>query len=60
MELSTLQKLFIEHGFKIEESFELAIINDQNPEWHSGKDVVGIIASKPSLAVQDINGGVSP
>lgn len=46
MELDTLKSLFLQHGFQIEEEFELAVINSDNPEWRPGKDLVGIIAHK--------------
>ncbi len=46
MELDTLKLLFLQHGFQIEEEFELAVINSDNPEWRPGKDLVGIIAHK--------------
>ena len=48
MEMSTLKELFQKHGFQIVEEFELAIVNEENPEWRSGKDMVGIIAKKLS------------
>ena len=47
MELDTLKHLFLQHGFQIEEEFELAIIDSDSPEWRPGKDMVGIIAYKP-------------
>lgn len=43
MELDTLKHLFLQHGFQIEEEFELAIIDSDNPEWELGKDMVGIM-----------------
>jgi hypothetical protein len=46
MEMSTLKELFQEHGFHIVEEFDLAIINEKNPEWRPGKDMAGIIAQK--------------
>jgi len=46
MEMSTLKELFQRHGFQIVEEFELAIINEENTEWRSGKDMAGIIAKK--------------
>ncbi|MBS0624936.1 MAG: class I SAM-dependent methyltransferase [Verrucomicrobia bacterium] len=46
MELDTLKQLFIQHGFQIEEEFELAIIDQDNHEWMPGQDMVGIIAQK--------------
>lgn len=49
MELSTLKSLFQAHGFKIEEEFELSIINEDAPEWGIGKDMVGIIASRQAM-----------
>lgn len=48
METSTLKELFEGHGFQIVEEFELAIINEENPEWRSGKDMTGIIVKKLS------------
>ena len=47
MELSALKELFLQHGFQIEEEFELAIIDHDSPEWRAGRDMVGIIAYKP-------------
>lgn len=46
MELDTLKNLFVQHGFQIEEEFELAIIDSDNSEWSHGKDMAGIIAKK--------------
>jgi len=46
MEMSTLKELFEGHGFQIMEEFDLAIINEKNPEWCPGKDMAGIIAKK--------------
>lgn len=46
MEMSTLKELFEQHGFQIVEEFDLAIINEKNPEWRPGKDMAGIIAKK--------------
>lgn len=48
MEMSTLKELFQKHGFQIMEEFDLAIINEENPEWRPGKDMAGIIAKKRS------------
>jgi hypothetical protein len=48
MEMSTLKELFQGHGFQIVEEFDLAIINEENPEWRPGKDMAGIIAKKLS------------
>jgi hypothetical protein len=48
MEMSTLKELFEGHGFQIIEEFDLAIINEVNPEWVFGKDMAGIIAKKLS------------
>lgn len=48
MEMSTLKNLFQEHGFQIVEEFDLAIINEENPEWRPGKDMAGIVAKKLS------------
>lgn len=48
MEMSTLKELFNRHGFQIVEEFNLAIINEDNPEWRPGKDMAGIIAKKLS------------
>jgi hypothetical protein len=48
MEMSTLKELFQRHGFQIMEEFDLAIINEENPEWRPGKDMAGIIAKKLS------------
>lgn len=48
MEMSTLKELFEGHGFQIVEEFDLAIINEENPEWRPGKDMAGIIAKKLS------------
>lgn len=48
MEMSTLKELFQKHGFQIMEEFNLAIINEKNPEWRPGKDMAGIIAKKLS------------
>lgn len=47
MELETLQKLFLEHGFEIVEEFSLSIVDLHQPEWGPGDDMVGIIAKKP-------------
>ena len=46
MELGALKDLFLQHGFQIEETFELAFIDSENSEWRPGKDAVGIIAHK--------------
>lgn len=46
MELDTLKHLFQQHGFHIEEEFELAIIDSENSKWNLGKDMVGIVAYK--------------
>lgn len=46
MELETLKHLFLQHGFQIEEEFELSAVDGNNPEWKPGKDMVGIIARK--------------
>ncbi len=35
-------------AFKLFEEFDLAIINEENPERRPGKDMVGIIAKKLS------------
>jgi hypothetical protein len=48
MEMSTLKELFQKHGFQIVEEYDLAIINEKNPEWRHGKDMAGIIAKKLS------------
>lgn len=49
MEMSTLKELFQGHGFQIVEEFDLAIINEENPEWGPGNDMAGIIAKKLSF-----------
>lgn len=46
MEMSTLKELFQSHGFQVVEEFDLATINEKNPEWGPGKDMAGIIAKK--------------
>lgn len=46
MELETLKNLFIQHGFSIENEYELSIIDSKTSEWSSGKDMVGIVATK--------------
>lgn len=48
MEMNTLKELFEGHGFQIVEEFNLATINEENPEWRPGKDMAGIIAKKRS------------
>jgi phospholipid N-methyltransferase len=46
MELDTLKSIFIEHGFQMEEEFELAVIDNDHADWRPGKDMVGIIVIK--------------
>ena len=48
MELDTLEQLFLDHGFTIEQSFQLTYKEETTPAWQEGKDMVGIIASKGS------------
>jgi ubiquinone/menaquinone biosynthesis C-methylase UbiE len=46
MEMRTLKELLQGHDFQIVEEFDLAIINEKNPEWRPGKDMAGIIAKR--------------
>ena len=48
MEIETLKDLFQEHGFSIEEQFQLSYNSDLDSSWIPGNEMVGVIAVKTS------------
>lgn len=47
MEIDTLTELFQDHGFHVDETFEVGFKEEQDPPWCPGIGMVGVIISKP-------------